>query len=76
MAAEKIRSIIEEFPFENEETQPAGRVTVSMGVATYPTDATDGDQLIRCADRRLYTAKENGRNQVCSAEMVVSRIEE
>ena len=41
-----------------------GSLTVSLGVATYPADGADGDQLIRNADRALYVAKSQGKNQV------------
>jgi len=64
IVAEKIKHLVEEHRFFNEHTQPNGKVTVSMGVATYPQDATGFDELIRCADRRLYHAKETGRNRV------------
>lgn len=39
-------------------------VTISLGVATYPEDGTIPSELIECADKGLYLAKENGRNQV------------
>ena len=39
-------------------------VTISLGVATYPEDAKDASSLIDAADKRLYEAKNNGRNQV------------
>lgn len=39
-------------------------VTISLGVATYPTDGTAPQELIEYADKGLYAAKENGRNQV------------
>lgn len=39
-------------------------VTISLGVATYPQDADNTQDLIKKADERLYKAKENGRNQV------------
>jgi diguanylate cyclase (GGDEF)-like protein len=42
----------------------AGRVTVSIGVATCPHDAADYDALFEAADRRLYQAKAAGRNRV------------
>ncbi len=40
------------------------RVTVSLGVSTYPADACDAGELVRHADRALYVAKAAGKNQV------------
>ncbi len=62
--AEKLRRVVEEHPFPMEETQPGGRLTISAGVATFPEDAKTADDLIAVADRRLYRAKELGRNRV------------
>ncbi len=59
--AESLRRLVEEHPFEG------GRVTLSLGVATFPEDGTDGASLIAAADRALYQAKNSGRNRVCSA---------
>ncbi len=42
-----------------------GRLTVSVGVASYPTDAQNKEQLIWRADQALYRAKQRGRNQTC-----------
>jgi diguanylate cyclase (GGDEF)-like protein len=63
-AAERIRIAVQEYPFEERETQPEGAVTVSLGVATFPEDGLDGDALIGRADAALYLAKEKGRNCV------------
>jgi diguanylate cyclase (GGDEF)-like protein len=41
-----------------------GPITASMGVAVLPGDAAESDELLRKADRALYTAKESGRNRV------------
>ena len=38
--------------------------TVSQGIALYPDDATDLEELIDKADSALYRAKELGRNQI------------
>lgn len=46
---------------------PARAVTVSIGVASFPDDAQVDLELIRVADQRLYEAKRNGRNLVCSS---------
>lgn len=61
MVAERARIAIEEH-FSSQ--QALQELTVSMGVATCPADAEEDAELIRCADRALYTAKESGRNQV------------
>ncbi|OZG71613.1 hypothetical protein BTA51_20250 [Hahella sp. CCB-MM4] len=44
-------------------------ITISLGVATLqPESQASGNQLLQLADEALYMAKENGRNQVCSAD--------
>jgi diguanylate cyclase (GGDEF)-like protein len=37
---------------------------VGIGIAIAPNDSTDPDELVRCADRALYRAKEAGRSSV------------
>ena len=41
-----------------------GNLTVSAGVASFPTHAQTHEELIRLADSSLYCAKENGKNRV------------
>ncbi len=38
-------------------------VTVSIGLASYPNDSIDAKDLIEKADKAMYFAKQNGRNQ-------------
>ncbi len=40
-------------------------VTVSIGLATFPQDSVNPDELIRKSDKAMYEAKNKGRNQVC-----------
>jgi diguanylate cyclase (GGDEF)-like protein len=63
--AEFIRKKVHDHPFPGRETQPLGRVTISLGIATFPQDGTDGSSLIERADKALYEAKRAGRNKVC-----------
>lgn len=62
--SERLRSIIYDEPFEYESNQPGGQLTVSIGVASWLDDATDGTALIINADKALYKAKSLGRNMV------------
>lgn len=64
MLAERVRKAISEYPFPLRETQPLGAITVSIGIASYPSDDTDIESLIRKSDDAMYRAKEGGRNRV------------
>jgi diguanylate cyclase (GGDEF)-like protein len=63
-AAEKIRKVIEAYQYSHQQSQPGGTLTISGGVATFPYDATNMQDLIRCADQGLYQGKHAGRNQI------------
>ncbi|HEU4401926.1 MAG TPA: diguanylate cyclase [Candidatus Polarisedimenticolia bacterium] len=62
--AERARRKIEKHRFPNEQSQPGGSLTISLGVATYPADARNATDLVRRADSALYVAKTRGKNQV------------
>ena len=65
--AEDIRRHVEAMQISHRR-QSLGQVTVSIGIASYPQHGDSPEQLLRRADRALYTAKNNGRNQVCVAD--------
>jgi diguanylate cyclase (GGDEF)-like protein len=48
--------------------QAVGAISVSIGIASYPQHGDTPDQLLKRADRALYTAKNQGRNRVCVAD--------
>ena len=52
-------------------------VGCSIGVSMFPEHGSDGDTLIRNADRALYSAKSNGRGSVCffTGEMNAQAVE-
>ena len=62
--AEKIKMAIEEYPFKMKESQPNGRITVSIGVVEFPEGGSNADELVGKADVSLYLAKDMGRNKV------------
>ena len=63
VAAEKLRRLVERETFPGGETQPCGRITVSVGHASFPEDAGDVDGLLEAADLALYASKREGRNR-------------
>ncbi len=67
VCAERIRRSIEDHPFDGGASQPGGRLTMSLGVASFPADGSDSDSLIAAADQALYRAKREGRNRVSLA---------
>jgi len=47
------------------ESQPAGAVTISVGIASYPSHASSAEELQRTADGALYWSKQHGKNRFC-----------
>jgi diguanylate cyclase (GGDEF)-like protein len=65
IVANRLQKTIEQEEFEGEaDSQPEKKITVSIGVASFPKDAKTVIDLIKAADSMLYRAKESGRNRV------------
>jgi diguanylate cyclase (GGDEF)-like protein len=65
--AEKIRQRVSASSIQHAASQPIGRMTVSIGVAVCPEDATTAESLLEAADVALYRAKKSGRDTVVVA---------
>jgi diguanylate cyclase (GGDEF)-like protein len=63
--AERCRSEVEYASLSFDPNQKITKLTISCGVATFPSHAEEVDALVKCADDALYKAKEQGRNRVC-----------
>lgn len=63
-----------EFQVKEEGLQGEGsfRLTVSVGVANFPENASSRIQIISIADKMMYAAKKSGRGKVCVASELVS----
>ena len=59
---ERIRQGVEKsvFRFQGKRVQ----LTISGGLASFPLNATTGEELIKCADSALYRAKGSGKNNI------------
>ncbi|MBN1558685.1 PleD family two-component system response regulator [candidate division KSB1 bacterium] len=67
IVAEKIRKLVEDYHFPFQESQPDGSITISVGVSSYPSCGKSFEELVACADKRLYLAKARGKNIVVDA---------
>src|SRR5213078_238161 len=65
--ADRIRRAVAEEPFEIDTSSEPIRATISLGVAGFPKDGTDSNELIHQADLAVYRAKLQGRNRVLGA---------
>ncbi len=61
IVAERIRARVATEPFEG------GKVTVSIGIAEYPSHGDTPEELIASADAAMYKAKSQGRDRVIVA---------
>lgn len=61
--AERIRQNIENYNFPTLLIGQKLKVTVSIGIATFPDDTHTKEDLIRKADKAMYKAKFNGKNR-------------
>nr|WP_307989094.1 diguanylate cyclase [uncultured Niameybacter sp.] len=75
LIAEHLRKTVEETPFDGEENQPNNVLTISLGIATYPREAKDSIELIKCADDALYRAKFFDKNRVEPYSSILDELE-
>ncbi len=74
--AEKLRRAVSVAQFPRANRQPAGRLTISVGIANYPLDAENPKQLLDKSDLALYVAKRTGRDCTITYEDGMEQIED
>ena len=57
LVAERLRKSVKKHSFKINKKEKKGKVTISLGIATYPEDATNVKDLVNAADINLYQAK-------------------
>jgi diguanylate cyclase (GGDEF)-like protein len=66
--AERIRAHLENVSFQSDPAAAARRVTLSMGLVSFPRDGHNETVLLARAQRRLKGAAERGGNQVVASD--------
>jgi diguanylate cyclase (GGDEF)-like protein len=65
--AERLRAAVERHAILLHDGTTSATITISVGVATWIEQYTNGGDLIQAADNAMYRAKRNGRNRVETA---------
>ncbi len=63
LVAERVRKNIKELMPVTWKNFPRDKMTVSIGISTFPEDGKDSKGLIKNADRSLYQAKVKGKDR-------------
>lgn len=58
-----LQRIVNVYAGGHQEDSMIHEITMSLGVAIYKQDAAELSELIRCADKAMYVAKQTGKNQ-------------
>jgi len=64
---DRVLSSIRDEHFRIDGHEEIFRISISVGIASFPRDAKDGKEVLELADRMMYRAKNRGRGCVCLA---------
>lgn len=74
IVAEKIREAVSLHRFADADGERSVRVTVSIGLANFPTHADDKESLLKAADDAVYQAKTLGKDRVRAPRVRMTRL--
>ena len=64
MVAERIRSLVEKMVITDESISVPLKVTISIGISSFPEHSKEQKELLKIADIALYRAKQAGKNRI------------
>jgi diguanylate cyclase (GGDEF)-like protein len=64
MVAERIRTLVEKKPVYDDSIPHPIKITISIGIATFPKHSKSHKELLNIADLALYRAKQAGKNRI------------
>lgn len=67
--AKKLCKLITGNSSQSRKKESTAKVTVSIGISSFPLDGTNGSTLIQCAEQAMFQAQNSGGNIVCVTNM-------
>lgn len=61
----RIIKSIGQYEFRSPENEDIGKLTVTIGIASFPKNAAAGQELVARADQAMYAGKSAGKNCIC-----------
>ncbi len=68
IVAERVRSAVEGSSFDTGNKGNRKKITITIGIASFPEDGQEQQSLIEKADLHLYRGKVSGKNRVCISD--------
>lgn len=72
---ERFRKLLKQHHFPRLGSQVQGTLTISGGLASFPWDASSGEELIERADQALFEAKRSGKDRIYLVGQSAEKIE-
>ena len=72
--AKRLVEKVSAYRYNDSRSQAEIALTVSLGIAVYPQDASDARKLVDLADKSLYVSKQKGKNCFSSASEITSEM--
>jgi diguanylate cyclase (GGDEF)-like protein len=75
LAAERLREAVDNEPFGSPGKIKKGKITISLGINSFPEGGNSVEEILSNADKALYHAKNTGRNRVVIYAAELEQIE-
>lgn len=62
---QRIMKSIGQYEFKSPENEDIGKLSITIGIASFPKDAAAREELISRADQAMYAGKSAGKNCIC-----------
>ena len=70
---ERLLKAVQKRTFSTFDEEEEMKLSISIGVAHYPTHASNHEEIIKVADELMYSAKKGGRGMVCTVDKILHK---
>ena len=71
--AERLLKKLNQYPYKNQKHPLKTKITISIGIASFPDDAKNIIELLHNADLAFFKAKEKGGNRIINFDIGIHK---